>query len=100
VEFVVPDGEGGLKVRVWERGSGETMACGTGACAALVAANEAGLVLASATLHFPGGALEAERLTDGRVILTGPAVHVFDGMASGEWLEAVRLAVARAGAPS
>jgi diaminopimelate epimerase len=56
------------------------MACGTGACAVLVAANEAGLVPAKATVRFPGGALLVER-TETDVLLTGPAVKVFDGVA-------------------
>jgi diaminopimelate epimerase len=78
VEFVVSDGTV-LHARVWERGVGETMACGTGACAAAVAANEAGIAPSEVTVRFPGGALTVERRGDGEVTLTGPAVHVFDG---------------------
>ncbi|MEX2275953.1 MAG: diaminopimelate epimerase [Actinomycetota bacterium] len=79
VEFVaIQDGD--LKVRVWERGVGETMACGTGAAAALVAANEAGLCGPRAVVRFPGGAVTVERLEDGEVTLTGPAMHVYDGI--------------------
>ena len=55
------------------------MACGTGACAVAVAANEAGLAPARVTVRFPGGTVEVERREDGEVLLTGPAVHVFDG---------------------
>lgn len=78
VEFVrVADGT--VEARVWERGSGETMACGTGGCAAFVAANIAGLVGTEATVRFPGGDLRVEWGKDGRIYLTGPAVHVFDG---------------------
>jgi diaminopimelate epimerase len=85
VEFVaLADGE--LRARVWERGVGETMACGTGACAVAVAANEAGLVPERATVRFPGGALEVERLPDGTVDLAGPAEHVFDGVLDAAWL--------------
>jgi diaminopimelate epimerase len=85
VEFVaLADGE--LRARVWERGVGETMACGTGACAVAVAANEAGLVPERATVRFPGGALEVQRLADGTVDLTGPAEHVFDGVLDAAWL--------------
>jgi diaminopimelate epimerase len=85
VEFVaLADGE--LRARVWERGVGETMACGTGACAVAVAANEAGLVPERTTVRFPGGALEVERLADGNVDLTGPAEHVFDGVLDATWL--------------
>ncbi len=85
VEFVaLADGE--LRTRVWERGVGETMACGTGACAVLVAANEAGLVPERATVRFPGGALEVARRGDGDVELTGPAERVFEGTVDAAWL--------------
>jgi diaminopimelate epimerase len=84
VEFVAVD-DGGLKVRVWERGSGETMACGTGACAALVAANEAGLVSSRANVWFPGGVLDVERRDD-QVLLTGPAERVFEATLEEAWL--------------
>jgi diaminopimelate epimerase len=86
VEFVrVQDGE--LKARVWERGSGETMACGTGACAVLVAANEAGLVPSKNVVRFPGGRVVVERLSDD-VLLTGPAEKVFDGDVDPVWIAA------------
>jgi diaminopimelate epimerase len=78
IEFARVDGDR-IDVRVWERGSGETMACGSGACAVAVAANEAGLAPARVTIRFPGGDVEVERREDGEVRLTGPAVHVFDG---------------------
>jgi diaminopimelate epimerase len=79
VEFVqVHPGE--IRARVWERGSGETMACGSGACAIAVAANEAGLVPNRTVVRFPGGALEVERLESGEVLLTGEAERVFEGM--------------------
>jgi diaminopimelate epimerase len=84
VEFVAVH-DGGVKARVWERGSGETMACGTGACAALVAANEAGLVTPRAEVWFPGGALVVER-TDVEVLLTGPAEYVFEATVAPTWL--------------
>lgn len=84
VEFVAVE-EGGLKARVWERGSGETMACGTGACAALVAANEAGLVPARSEVRFPGGTLVVER-TEREVLLTGPAERVFEATIDEAWL--------------
>lgn len=84
VEFVSVEG-GGLKARVWERGSGETMACGTGACAALVAANEAGLVPARSEVRFPGGTLVVER-TEREVLLTGPVERVFEARVDEAWL--------------
>jgi diaminopimelate epimerase len=79
VEFahVTPDA---ILTRVWERGSGETMACGSGACAVAVAANEAGLAPARTMVRFPGGDLEVERREDGVLVLTGPAGRVFEGV--------------------
>ncbi|HEY6568473.1 MAG TPA: diaminopimelate epimerase [Actinomycetota bacterium] len=68
----------GIDVRVWERGSGETMACGSGACAVAVAANEADLAPATVQIRFPGGVVHVER-TPGQVWLTGEVQHVFDG---------------------
>lgn len=84
VEFVSLN-DGTLTARVWERGVGETMACGTGACAALVAANEAGLVPATAEVRFPGGTVVVER-TESEVILRGPAERVFDATVDDAWL--------------
>jgi diaminopimelate epimerase len=84
VEFVSIE-DGAVRARVWERGSGETMACGTGACAALVAANEAGLVPARAEVRFPGGTLVVERTPD-EVFLTGPAERVFEATIDRAWL--------------
>ena len=86
VEFVAVE-DGAVTARVWERGSGETMACGTGACAAMVAANEAGLVPARSEVRFPGGTLVVERTAD-EVFLTGPAERVFEAIADPEWLRA------------
>ncbi len=69
-----------IRMRVWERGSGETMACGTGACATLVAAVMNGLTERKATLKLNGGELEIEwNENTGRVLMTGPAEFVFDG---------------------
>jgi diaminopimelate epimerase len=77
VEFArVVDGE--IVARVWERGSGETMACGSGACAIAVAAEEAGLTGPRALVRFPGGLLEVEHAPQGPVLLTGEAMRVFE----------------------
>lgn len=79
VEFAqVLDSE--IHARVWERGSAETMACGSGACAVAVAANEAGLVPRRTVVRFPGGPLEVERMDDGSVVLTGAAERAFEGV--------------------
>jgi diaminopimelate epimerase len=77
VEFAKVD-EDEIVARVWERGSGETMACGSGACAIAVAANEAGLADRRSLVRFPGGILEVERSESGSVRLTGPASRVFE----------------------
>jgi diaminopimelate epimerase len=68
-----------LRMRVWERGSGITLACGTGACAALVAAVRRGLSERTATLKLDGGDLAIAWRDDGHVIMTGPIAYVFDG---------------------
>jgi diaminopimelate epimerase len=62
-----------LTMRVWERGVGETTACGTGSGAAAAAAHHWGLVSNRVTVHQPGGALDVELLTDGTIRLVGPA---------------------------
>ena len=84
VEFVQA-GDGMLRARVWERGSGETMACGTGACAAVVAGSLAGLSGPETDIEFPGGVLHVNWRKDEDVYLTGPAVWVYDGDLSAEW---------------
>lgn len=69
-----------IEMRVWERGSGETLACGTGACATAVAAALTGLTGRHVTIHLLGGDLEIEwREADGHVMMTGPAATVFSG---------------------
>lgn len=68
-----------VEMRVWERGSGETLACGTGASAVVVAAHLNGLTERKITIRLRGGELELEWAPDGRVYLTGPAVEVFTG---------------------
>jgi diaminopimelate epimerase len=71
-------GPEGIIARVWERGSGETMACGSGACAIAVAAHETGLADRRSSIRFPGGVLEVERQESGSLLLTGPAERVFE----------------------
>ena len=72
-----------FRMRVWERGSGETQACGTGACASAVAGVLTGLTERRVMAHLPGGDLELDWSDTGDVYLTGPAVEVF----SGDWPE-------------
>lgn len=68
-----------IKLRVWERGAGETMACGSGACASLVAANKRGLTSSNVQIKLKGGIIKV-KLTDlGDVIMTGDANIVFKG---------------------
>lgn len=72
-----------IDARVWERGAGETLACGSGACAITVAAHVNGYVDDKVSVKLPGGTLQIEWPGDGEVFLTGPAELVF----TGEWTE-------------
>jgi diaminopimelate epimerase len=82
VEFVVVNRPDDVTMRVWERGSGETMACGTGACAVAVASALTGRTQRQVTVHLRGGDLQLDwSEKDNHVYMTGPAVEVF----SGEW---------------
>jgi len=76
-EFVRVDSPTHLTMRVWERGSGETMACGTGACAVVVAAALTGRADRKAVVSLRGGDLEIDYRTDGTVLMTGPTIEVF-----------------------
>jgi diaminopimelate epimerase len=87
VEFASLAGPDTLRLRVWERGTGVTLACGSGACAVAVAANLRGLTGRRVTLQMDGGVLEADWRDDG-VWLTGPVAHVFDGWLSPAFLAA------------
>jgi diaminopimelate epimerase len=82
-EFILPVARDRLKMRVWERGSGETLACGTGACASLVAAVLTGRSDRKATVELRGGNLEIEWRERGpaanHVFMTGEAIEVFRG---------------------
>jgi diaminopimelate epimerase len=84
VEFVKVNRPDDLTMRVWERGSGETLACGTGACAVAVAAVLTGRSQRKVVVHLRGGDLHLHwSETDNHVYMTGPAVEVF----SGDWPE-------------
>jgi len=72
-------GDGAIRLRVWERGAGLTLACGSGACAALVAAARRRLTGRSAAVLVDGGRLEIAWREDGHVVMTGPAATSFEG---------------------
>jgi diaminopimelate epimerase len=79
VEFVQAMSRDKLRVRVWERGVGETLACGTGACAALVAANVNGIADRTARIELPGGYLSVDWRENNHLSLAGPVKEVFTG---------------------
>jgi diaminopimelate epimerase len=79
IEVVEVLGRSRLRVRVWERGAGLTLACGSGACAAFVAARRKGLVDGAVTVQMPGGALNVSERGDGQIMLGGPVELVFRG---------------------
>jgi diaminopimelate epimerase len=68
-----------IRLRVWERGAGITAACGSGACAALVAAHRRGLAGRAATVRLDGGDLDISWRDDGHVVMTGPVALSFEG---------------------
>lgn len=85
VEFIQIVNRQEILFRVWERGSGVTLACGTGACAAAVAATLSGKTDREVTVHLAGGDLFIEwKEADNRVYMTGPATEVFSGEYVGE----------------
>ena len=79
VEFTEVISRNHLRLRVWERGAGETDACGTGAAAAVVAAHRAGLAERRARVSLPGGDLDVEWAESGRIFITGGAALVYTG---------------------
>lgn len=80
IEFAEVIDRGNIRMRVWERGSGETLACGTGACATAVAAALTGRTGRQVKIHLLGGDLSIEWRGDNHVYMTGPARFVFDGV--------------------
>lgn len=79
IEFLEVISPSEARMRVWERGTGETLACGTGACASAVAAAMTGRCGRKMTIHLRGGDLEIEWGADGHVMMTGGATEVFEG---------------------
>ena len=79
VEFIEVINQQEIKMRVWERGAAETLACGTGACASAVASMLNDKVSRKVTVHLRGGDLFIEWLGDNKVYMTGPAQEVFEG---------------------
>ncbi len=88
VEFVRITGATSIEMRVWERGCGETLACGSGICAAVVASSAKERTGPHVAVTMPGGELEVEIDSGGHVWLTGPAEAAFTGEIDGAWLEA------------
>ena len=89
VELVRADGPSELTMRVWERGVGETLACGTGACAAAVAGVRLGGLTSPVTVHLLGGDLVIDVDDDLEVTMTGPAEEIYRGELSPELVRAL-----------
>lgn len=79
VNFATIESPDRIRLRVWERGSGATLACGTGACATAVAAIRSGRASSGVTVALPGGDLVIAWQPGGTIRMTGPATHVFSG---------------------
>ncbi len=79
VNVATVDSRTAIRLHVWERGAGLTLACGTGACATAVAAMRRGLVDRSTAVTLPGGTLRIEWRDDGVIVMTGPATRSFEG---------------------
>ncbi len=90
VGFVEVASRGAVRLRVWERGVGETSACGTGACAAVAVLQRRGEVDAEVDVHLPGGVLRIGRSEDDGVTLTGAADVVARGVLDDGWVASAR----------
>ena len=80
VEFAHINKDGSIRLRVWERGAGITQACGSGACATMVASVHRGLVSPKADIYMDGGVREMQYTEGSSVFMTGPVSYVFDGI--------------------
>lgn len=79
IEFIISRSDHELDMRVWERGTGETLACGTGACASFAAARALGLIGDFAEIRLPGGTLSIRRDSRGHLLMRGPAETICEG---------------------
>ena len=86
VEFVRVTGSDHLELRVWERGVGETLSCGTGACAAVAALQRAELLAETVHVDVPGGTLTVTHRDGQSAYLAGPVANVFTGTIGADWL--------------
>ena len=86
VEFAEVRTKGEIRMRVWERGTGITLACGSGACATVVAAHQRGLTGRQVRMELDGGWMTLDWREDG-VWMTGPTTHVFDGVFTQDFLD-------------
>jgi len=86
VEFAEVRTKGEIRMRVWERGTGITLACGSGACATAVAAHQRGLTDRQVRMELDGGWMTLDWREDG-VWMTGPTTHVFDGVFTQDFLD-------------
>ena len=80
VGYARVEGRDRMRLRVWERGAGLTLACGSGACAAVVNAHRRGLTGRQVAVAMDGGVLDIEYRRDGRVLMTGPVATSFRGV--------------------
>jgi diaminopimelate epimerase len=86
ISFARIETDGSIRLRVWERAAGATLACGTAACATFVAAHRLGLTGEEARIHLPGGPLTIRRSPEGRVIMIGPIAQSFTGHIAPDFL--------------